>query len=69
MPSAKAAFPEEPLARVRAELSPTRELEGWQLIDVDDGHCWLSFGFRENESLGRWHFDFSYLEPHATAAI
>jgi hypothetical protein len=40
----------QPLARVRVVADPERDRddhqdnETWSLVDVDDGHVWLTFG-------------------------
>ncbi len=37
-------FFKEPIARVRVEEFEENDEEGYRLIDVYDGHCWVEFG-------------------------
>ncbi len=43
-------FFDRPIARVYLEEGNNESFEGYRLVDVDDGHVWLTFGTDHSDS-------------------
>lgn len=57
-------FPDTPFARVRVEAFEDHNSDGFRLIDVNDGHCWLKVGTDNTDDYyPSFMFDYAAKEP------